>query len=115
MTLLSEIVHSCSNRHVAYAALSSIGGDFAKLVVARATLSSLAPGLFVAATVKEFSRRAEDYEWDGLEDAMRGADQPVLTGLRHILDRSMSSEWSHVSPEQCSRQPRGEGPSHALA
>jgi len=115
MTLLREIVHSCSNRHVAYAALSSIGGDFAKRVVARAMLSSLAPGPFVAAIVKEFSRRAEDHEWDGLEDAMRGADQPVLIGLRHILDRSMSLEWSHVSPERYSRQSRRDGPSRALA
>jgi hypothetical protein len=115
MTLLREIIHSCSNRHVAYAALSSIGGDFARRVVARATVSSLAPGLFVAATVKEFSRRAEDHEWDDLEDAMRGADQPLLSGLQHILDRSLSPEWSHVSPEQCPKQPRGDGPFRALA
>ena len=55
MNTLREIVRTCSNAHVAQAAVASIGGDFARRFAAR------------------------------------GADQPILTGLRHILDRGLSA------------------------
>jgi hypothetical protein len=35
--------------------------------------------------VKDFSRRASDDEWDGVDEAARGADQPILSGLRYIV------------------------------
>jgi hypothetical protein len=87
--ILREIVHSCSNHFVAKAALASIGGDFARRVARIACDQRMPTGVFVAATVKNFSREADDDEWDGLVEALRGADLPILTGLRYIVDRGL--------------------------
>ena len=80
-----EIVHTCSNAYVARAALASIGGEFAARVVDKAHKKNLSAGAFVAHVVKDFSRRAADEEWDGVDEAARGADQPILSGLRYIV------------------------------
>ena len=37
----------------------------------------------------EFARYAGDGDWESLDDAVRGADMPVLSGLRHILEREI--------------------------
>ena len=84
-----EIVHTCSNAYVARAALASIGGEFAARVVDKAHKKNLSAGAFVAHVVKDFSRRAADEEWDGVDEAARGADQPILSGLRYILDQRL--------------------------
>jgi hypothetical protein len=84
-----EIIHTCSNVHVARAALASIGGDLAARVLDRARGANLAGGAFVAHLVKDFLRRAVDEEWDGLDHAAQGADQPILSGLRYILDNRL--------------------------
>jgi hypothetical protein len=83
--LAREIIHTCSNIHVARAALASIGGEFAAQVAKRANEKNLTAGAFVAHVVKDFSRRAGEDEWDGVDEAARGADQPILSGLRYIL------------------------------
>jgi hypothetical protein len=83
--LAREIVHTCSNAHVARAALASIGGEFAAQVAAKALETNLTAGVFVANVVKDFSRRAGEDEWDCVDEAARGADQPILIGLRYIL------------------------------
>jgi hypothetical protein len=84
-----EIIHTCSNVHVARAALASIGGVLAARVLDRAHGANLTGGAFVAHLVKDFLRRAEDEEWDGLDHAAQGADQPILSGLRYILDNRL--------------------------
>ncbi len=84
-----EIVHTCSNVHVARAALASIGGDLAARVLNRAHGANLTGGAFVAHLVKDFLRRADDEEWDGVDHAAQGADQPILSGLRYILDNRL--------------------------
>ena len=83
--IMREIVHTCSNPNVARAALASIGGDFAARFAAEASRRKVAPGVLAAAIVKEFSVRAAEDELGGLDEAARGSDQPILSGLRYIL------------------------------
>ena len=83
--IVREIVHTCSNAHVARAALASIGGDFARYFAAKASSRNLPAGVLAAKIVKDFARRAAEAEWDCVDEAARRADQPILSGLRYIL------------------------------
>jgi hypothetical protein len=83
--ILQEIVRTCSNPHVARAALASIGGDFAAHFADQASRRNMPVGALAAGLVKDFSIRADEREWRGVREAVRGADQPILSGLRFIL------------------------------
>ena len=85
--IVREIVRTCSNPHVARAAVASIGGDFARRVSRDAEKRNLTSGLFAAGLVRRFSRGAGARDWEGVDEATRGADQPILSGLRYILER----------------------------
>ena len=85
--IVREIVRTCSNPHVARAAVASIGGDFARRVSRDAEKRNLTSGLFAAGLVRRFSRAAGARDWEGVDEATRGADQPILSGLRYILER----------------------------
>jgi hypothetical protein len=87
--ILREIVHTCSNANVARAALASIGGDFARHFAADASRRNVPAGVLAASMVKEFSAKAADEEWGGVDEAVRGADQPILSGLRYILSQGL--------------------------
>ncbi len=82
-----EIVSTCSNPHVARAAVASIGGDIAERLEREASLRSLPVGTLASCLVRDFARRADEDDWDGVHDAARGADMPILSGLRYILER----------------------------
>lgn len=84
-----EIVATCSNSHVARAAVASIGGDFACRFARDAADLNLSSGMLASRLVRDFARRADDGDWDGLDEAIRGADTPILAGLRHILERGL--------------------------
>jgi hypothetical protein len=92
--ILREIVHTCSNVHIARAALASIGGDFAAHFTAKASRHNLPAGVLAARIVKEFSIKAADEEWEGVDEAVRGADQPILSGLRYILSQALRDKRS---------------------
>ncbi len=83
-----EIVRTCSNPHVAHAAVASIGGDFARRFFRDAETRSLPSGLFASRLVQDFDRRAGAGDWAVLDRTIRGADMPILCGLRHILERA---------------------------
>jgi hypothetical protein len=85
--IVREIVLTCSNPHVARAAVASIGGDFARRFSRDAAKRNLTSGVFAAGLVRRFSRHAGDGDWQGVGEATRGADQPILSGLRYILER----------------------------
>ena len=87
--LVHEIVHSCSNDHVAEAALVSIGGVFAARVAALADGEGLTAGALAATHVARFRQSAQPQDWQALARAIRHADQPVLAGLRHILETAL--------------------------
>jgi hypothetical protein len=86
--LVRRIVHSCSNPHVADAAVASIGGDFQAHFAAEAERRNMSAGMLAALMVKQFSMTAVDKELGGVNAAGLGADQPILSGLRYILSRS---------------------------
>jgi hypothetical protein len=94
--IVREIIFTCSNPHVARAAVLSIGGDFARRFSSDAASRNLSSGLLAAKLVREFARHAGDGDWEGLDDAVRGADMPILSGLRHILERETKLKGEDV-------------------
>jgi hypothetical protein len=87
--ILREIVFTCSNPYVARAAVASIGGDFARRFSGDAAQRNLPSGLLAARLVRHFARNADEIDWEGAREATRGADMPILAGLRYILERGL--------------------------
>ena len=97
--IVREIVWTCSNPHVAHAAVASIGGAFARRVSQDAAKRNLTSGMFAAGLVRRFSRRAGERDWEGVDQATRGADQPILSGLRFIIERGVKLDEDDGDPE----------------
>ena len=97
--IVREILRTCSNPHVAHAAVASIGGDFARRFTRDAAKRNLTSGLFAAGLVRRFSRHAGERDWEGVGEATRGADQPILSGLRYILEHGVELDESDADPE----------------
>ncbi len=87
--IVREIVITCSNPHIARAAVASIGGEFARRFERNAANSNLSSGMLASRLVRDFACRADDSDWEGVSEATRGADTPILTGLRYILERGL--------------------------
>jgi len=103
--IVREIVRTCSNPHVAHAAVASIGGDFARRFSRDAAKRNLTSGIFAAGLVRRFSRRAGERDWAGVGEATRGADQPILSGLRYILERGVELDKEDAESEWVWRTP----------
>lgn len=110
--IVREIVSTCSNPHIARAALASIGGDFARRFERDAADRNLSSGIFASRIVRHFVSRAGDGDWEAVGSATRGADMPILSGLRYILERGLqldeddnstpSDGWSaHAAARSC--------------
>ncbi len=82
-----EIVHTCSNSYVADAAVLSIGGEIARAVAADAHRHAMTRGAYAAKLVRDFAERVGDAR--GVDAAARGSEQPLLSGLRYILERGV--------------------------
>ena len=87
--IVREIVVTCSNPHVARAAVASIGGDFARRFEREAASRNLSSGMLASRLVRDFACRADETDWGSVGKATRGADTPILTGLRYILERGL--------------------------
>jgi hypothetical protein len=85
MCLITEIIRTCSHEKVAQAAVASMGPYFAEKVGSTAGAQGLSAGAFAARAVREFEKLGGEKEWRSLRQAMDGSDQPILTGLQHIL------------------------------
>ncbi len=83
-----NVVHACSNDHVAHAAVFSIGGDFVIRLASEARRNSLGCGSFAARLVRDFERTADDTQWGAANAATRG-ELPLLACLQFILDRQL--------------------------
>lgn len=90
--LVSDILHSCTHRHVAEAAIASIGGEFAENVRRRALGRGMTIGDFTADRVRCFSGRASERDWRTMQAGMTGEDLALLSGLRVIMTRMMQDE-----------------------
>lgn len=104
MTALREIVRTCSNVHVARAALASIGGEFAARFAADASRRDMPSGVLAARMVRAFGDHAAEHERRSVDAVTRGADQPVLAGLRYILARGLGAERTAI-PESVEALP----------
>ena len=87
--LIQEIILTCSHAAVAEAALASMGGSFAAQFETRADALGIEAGALAADAVRRFAKKARGHELSLLRDAITGHDQPVLAGLRHILEASL--------------------------
>ena len=85
-----EIVHTCSNSYVADAAVISIGGAVARAVADDATRHAMSRGAYAAKLVRDFAVHAGAAIERGVAAAARGSEQPILSGLRYILERACS-------------------------
>ena len=92
--IVEEIIHTCSDANVASGALASIGGEFAEDFAARAFHINLSPGMLAALIVKAFSDQASPDQRDEVWRLAHGTNQPILSGLRHILAQSAIFESS---------------------
>ncbi len=90
--VIADMIHSCSNAHVAQAAVFCIGGAFAERVGAVARERGMEVGGFVAVTVQEFARRADGEAMRALSREIAGADQPILRGLARLLEPAIGAE-----------------------
>jgi hypothetical protein len=101
--LMDDIFHSCTHEKVAQAAVACIGGAFAARVRHVAADRGLTPGAFAAKAVRRFDHNASGDARDILRRALRGTDQPVLHGLRLIvepsLDEAVQCEKSEFVPQ----------------
>ena len=108
--MLEEILRSCSNTHIAAAAVASIGGAFALRVGLLARSAGSSEGVYVAHLVQRFALDAGTEERDTLAAALHHSDQPILLGLQLIvchetgvamLDKSRSFGSLRTSLEGC--------------
>ena len=82
---IEEIVRSCARESVAAAAVRCIGRPFAADIEAVARAYDMTPGAFTALAVQRFARHDNESERRAVLAAMRGAQEPILTGLHRIL------------------------------
>lgn len=92
------VVHACSNASVAQAALASIGGAFVLHFASEAHRNRLASGSYAARLVEDFARNAGSDAWTRANDATRGAELPVLSCLRFILDDRLATTQAAAAP-----------------
>jgi hypothetical protein len=92
-----EIVHTCSNSYVADAAVISIGGEIARAVADDANRHAMSRGAYAAKLVREFASRADDGERGRVAAAAFRSEQPILSGLRYILERGVRAEQAWMS------------------
>jgi len=101
---IDEIVHTCSNEKVAQAAVASLGFDFARRVRIEAESHGTTTGALVARLVHEFRETSGMDDCRAIKLAMVKADQPLLSGLRVLLETRLESirgasfpQWSLCS------------------
>ena len=98
--LVTDLIHSCSNEKVAQAALMCIGGRFAERVRAAAHEKGVSVGRFVVIVVRDFARRADESVRETLRENISRADQPLLKGLRMVLEPALEDGALFVDDEE---------------
>lgn len=89
---LDEIVNSCTHDRVAEAAVASIGEIFLCDIRRLAAFHDMSVGEYVASLIRRYAWRASDGERAALKCAMRGAQTPVLAGLRYIIEAMVAED-----------------------
>lgn len=89
--VIADLIHSCSNAHVARAAVACVGGGFAERVADAAARNDMDVGRFVSVVVRRFAHRANREAMGDLNRTIKGADQPLLRGLVHVVEPALDS------------------------
>lgn len=87
--LIADLIHSCSNEKVAEAALCCLGGRFAENVNVIAREKGVSAGSFVVAVIRDFAFNADAPMRESLREKITGDDQPLLEGLRTLLENAL--------------------------
>jgi hypothetical protein len=87
--LIADLIHSCSNEKVAEAALCCLGGRFAENVNVIAREKGVSAGGFVVAVIRDFACNADAPMRESLREKITGDDQPLLEGLRTLLENAL--------------------------
>ena len=111
--LIADLIHSCSNEKVAQAALNCIGGRFAERVSVCARERGMTSGAFAAAAIYRFGRRADPASREALREKMAGYDQPILEGLRAILEGALADAREPIGEDVAFATLAGVGPRYA--
>ncbi len=98
--IYSEIVRTCTNSHVAEAAVQSLGGQIALLLSEDADRVAMTRGDYAAKLVRDFASSADASEKRRVLDATRGSQHPILSGLRYILERGTRAEASWMTGQR---------------
>lgn len=96
---IEEILHTCSNEKVAQAAVASLGFAFASRVRGEAEGHGVTTGVLVAGIVRDFGKTADADDRRAVVRAMEKTDQPILVGLRFILDAYMQTKRDSADGE----------------
>lgn len=96
---IEEILHTCSNEKVAQAAVASLGFAFASRVRDEAEGHGVTTGVLVAGIVRDFGKTADADDRRAVVRAMEKTDQPILVGLRFILDAYMQTKRDSADGE----------------
>jgi len=99
--LIADLVHSCSNAHVARAAVACVGGEFADRVAAAAEKKGVDVGRFVSAIVRNFARSASREALRALGRSVANADQPLLRGLVHVVEPALEDNGLFFDEDLC--------------
>jgi hypothetical protein len=86
-----EIVRTCSNAHVAEAAVQSLGGEIALVLSESADRVAMWRGDLAAKWVRDFDESADASDKGRVLAAAQGSQHPILSGLRYILERGAQS------------------------
>lgn len=94
--LRTELINSCSHEKVAEAAILSIGGDFRDRVALHARASNVTTGRYAANCIRRFAEEAHEDDWEALSAEIAGCDQPILHGLRWLVEIMLDGELPGV-------------------
>ncbi|MGD9544045.1 MAG: hypothetical protein AB7F41_02145 [Methylocystis sp.] len=103
--VIVDLINSCSNDKVAQAALACIGGGFAERVRVAAVEKGVSVGKFVALAVREFARRSDEATQEALRVRVARDDQPLLRGLREVLETALERDPFFLDDEALAATP----------
>jgi hypothetical protein len=103
--VILDLINSCSNDKVAQAALSCIGGHFAERVRVVAGEKGLSVGKFVVLAVRDFASRSDEAAQEALRVKVVRDDQPLLRGLREVLEAALERDPFFLDGEAIAATP----------
>jgi hypothetical protein len=103
--VILDLINSCSNDKVAQAALACIGGHFAERVRTAAGEKGLSVGKYVVLAVREFASRTDEATQEALRAKVVRDDQPLLRGLREVLEAALERDPFFIDGEAAAATP----------